>query len=130
MALAPCRYHPCSDKRPARPGGLRTAEVQVLGGRAQVLNLESPAEVAAGACMRLRGELVLRAVGEEPVVLAVVLTRGHQHCPRLYKKLRLSSAPEGAPMPAPAMLLLALGPNATGAYPSTFHHCMDLRSLH
>ena len=102
--------------------GLRTAEVQVLGGRAQVLNLESPAEVAAGACMRLRGELVLRAVGEEPVVLAVVLTRGHQHCPRLYKKLRLSSAPEGAPMPAPAMLLLALGPNATGAYPSTFHH--------
>jgi hypothetical protein len=60
--------------------GARFLEVQLLGGHAHVLNLDSSPEVAAGACLRLQGELVLRAMGDAPMVLAVVMPRENPRC--------------------------------------------------
>ena len=120
--------------------GARFLEVQLLGGHAHVLNLDSSPEVASGACLRLQGELVLRAVGDAPLVLAVVMPRENPRCSPLYKKLRVSSAVEG-PFSSPSTLLLAHAPNATTttatattvataiSYPPAFKHCQDINTL-
>jgi hypothetical protein len=48
-------------------------EMQLLSGRAQVLNLDTALVVERGACLRFEGELVVRALGEEPALWSLVM---------------------------------------------------------
>ena len=108
--------------------GHHTLEMQLLQGHAELLNIDEPANLAAGACLRFEGSVVLQAHGEEPVVWAVMASKRTQ-CSGLHDKLRISSAVHSAPPPLLSRLHLAhpqKSEQSIGEYPAVFQHCVDL----